>query len=203
MSNPDPTERKNSPADPTIPEEFLSALMKWRAVREPGPAHVLLPTLVGTWDVQVRFHGGAEAYESAATATKRLAHGGRFLFEDLQGEIQAPDETGRMRPEPYSVTRTLGYDRCKNAWVGTFLENQNTSLISIVGAVPVPEAPPAGSPYELSLYGHCDEPMLDLHDTVIRWDLRIESATRHTWELFAMAAGGRKVFDFVYERAGD
>lgn len=174
---------------------FLAALEKWTAVRGPGPDHALLSELVGDWRVSVEFHGGEEVFRSDANASKKLAHGGRFLVEELEGEIFAPDESGLMRPEPYSATRVLGFDRYKRAWTGVFFENQNTHLLCFVGA-----AAPGSDGLELMLYGHSDEPMLDLHDTTLEHVLRVEGPDRHLWTVSAMAAGGRTVFDYVYTR---
>lgn len=184
-----PEEEQGSPGD------FLAALAKWKEVRAPGPEHALLADLAGEWDVSIRFHGGDEAFETEAIASARLVHDGRFLLEELRGEMHAPDEEGRMRPEPYTSTRLLGYDRFKNAWVGAFVENQNTHLLTFSGV----EAPPAED-RELVLFGLGDEPMLDLSDTTLRHVLRVEDGRRHAWEVSAMAAGGQKIFDFVYAR---
>lgn len=175
-------------------DEFLRALAKWHAVRDAGESHAPLSELSGLWDVTVAFHGGGQPFSSRAAAAKRIVHGGRFLIEELDGEIHAPDEAGRMRLEPYSATRILGFDRFKRAWVGAFIENQNTSLLSFAGFA-TPE-----SARELVLFGSCDEPMLDLHDATMKYVLRVEGSNRHVWEVYAMAAGGRKVFDFTYER---
>jgi hypothetical protein len=185
-----------SPDQPLAgPTDFLSSLAKWEAVRRPGDAHRLLASLEGSWDVELVFHGGSQRFESAAIAVKRLVHGGRFLVEELTGEIHAPDPAGRMRPEPYAATRLLGFDRYKRAWVGAFLDDQNTSLLTFVGV-----GAPGSVGRELELFGACDEPMLDLHDTTMKYVLRVESAERHVWEVYAMAAGGQKVFDFAYGR---
>jgi hypothetical protein len=175
--------------------EFLRALAKWQAVRTPGEMHEILSGLAGEWDVTILFHGGETPFESRATAAKHIVHGGRFLVEELTGQIYAPDRSGEMRPEPYSATRLLGFDRFKHAWVGTFVDNQNTNLLAFVGV-----ASPDSAHRELVLFGACDEPMLDLHDATMKYVLRIEGSNRHAWEVFAMAAGGRKVFDFIYER---
>jgi hypothetical protein len=180
------------------PGDFLAALAKWRKVRAPGPEHALLSGLAGDWDVSIHFHGGDEAFETGAVAAARLVHGGRFLLERLEGEMYAPDEEGRMRPEPYTSTRLLGYDRFKNAWVGAFVENQNTHLLTFSGV----EAPPAED-RELVLFGLGDEPMLDLSGTTLRHVLRVDDRDRHAWEVSAMAAGGRKIFDFVYARRAE
>lgn len=184
------------PDDPiSTPDGFLAALDKWKRVRAPGTEHELLRELEGEWSVAIRFHGGEEPFETRGTASKRLSHGGRFLVEELTGQVHAPDKAGVMRPEPYTATRILGYDRYKRAWVGTFVENQNTHLLAFAGV-----ARPGTEGRELVLFGLGDEPMLELHDTTLQHVLRVSGADRHVWEVSAMAAAGRRIFDFVYAR---
>lgn len=178
----------------SAPPEFLAALEKWWAVKDPGPEHALLESMVGAWSVTIRFHGGEEPFETVGRAEKHLLHGGRFLLEELEGEIHAPDASGGMRPEPYSATRLLGYDRYRNSWTGAFVENQNTHLLTYRGT------PAPGGTGVLVLFGESDEPMLDLAGTTLRHVLRVDGPDRHVWEVSAMAAGGRRVFDFVYGR---
>jgi len=122
-----------SQREPKVDPGFLQALEKWKQVRCPSKNHEILEALVGEWDVVLRFHAGDQTWESACVASKELLHGGRFLLEQLTGEIFAPDDAGTMRPEPYSATRLLGYDNFKRGYVGAFVENQNTSLLTFIG----------------------------------------------------------------------
>ena len=66
-----------------------------------------------------------------------------------------------------------------------------------------PMTPPFPEGLELALFGLCDEPMMDLHDTTMKYVLHIERPDRHVWEVFAMAGGGGKVFDFIYEKRNE
>ena len=64
--------------------------------------------------------------KSQCTSQCTMLHGGRFLLEEITGEVYAPDEKGHMRLEPYTATRLLGYDNYKKAYIGAFADNQNT-----------------------------------------------------------------------------
>jgi len=151
---------ENGPVEqPEVNAEFLDMLAKWQAVRTPGKEHELLGKLAGQWDILLRFHGGPQSWESKCTSRSTLLHGGRFLLEQITGEIYAPDEKGQMRLEPYTATRLLGYDSYKKAYVAAFAENQNTYLLTFLG-----HPGPGGSADQISMFGLSDEPMLDLHD---------------------------------------
>lgn len=175
---------------------FLDMLAKWQVVRTPGKGHELLAKLAGRWDVILRFHAGPQTWESKCASECTLLHGGRFLLEQITGEIYAPDEKGQMRPEPYTATRLLGYDNYKKAYVGAFAENQNTYLLTFQG-----HATPGGAADQVSMFGLCDEPMLELHDATMKYVLRLKDEDSFSWEVYALAVGDdAKVFDFIYTR---
>lgn len=177
-------------------EDFQSMLEKWLAVRGPSEAHGLLHRLTGKWDVRFQFHGGDQTFESRCSSTAELIHDGRFLLEQITGEIQAPDASGEMRVEPFSATRILGHDNYKKAWTGIFIDNQNSCLLSFQGhAIEQPLK-------KIELFGVADEPMLDLHDGMMKYVLSFPDDKSHTWTVYALVAGDNvKVFDFVYSQA--
>ncbi len=181
---------------PECDPHFLKMLEKWNRVRHPSKEHELLKSLAGEWDVLLRFHAGDQSWESSCIARKELIHEGRFLLEQLTGEIFAPDDTGTMRREPYSATRLLGYDNFKRGYVGAFIENQNTSLLTFIGRPRL-----GGNASEIDMYGEADEAMLDLHDGTMRYTLRVMGQDDHLWEVYALAAGPKtRLFDFIYTR---
>lgn len=178
---------------------FLEMLAKWQAVRTPGTGHELLAKLAGPWNVTLRFHAGPQTWESKCTSECTLLHGGRFLLEQITGEIYAPDEKGQMRPEPYTATRLLGYDNYKKAYVGAFAENQNTYLLTFQG-----HAVPGSSVDQVPMFGLSDEPMLELQDATMKYLVRLIDENSFAWEVYALAVGDEaKVFDFIYTRRDD
>lgn len=178
-------------------DEFMAQLQKWFAVRSPVKQHEVLNRLAGDWNVLMRFNGGDQVYESHCTSSAQVIHGGRFLLEQIAGEISAPDESnGAMRIEPFSATRILGYDVYKKAYAGIFIDNQNTCLLSYAGHSLSGELPRT-----LELFGLQDEPMMDLHDAMMKYELKFADDGTHTWSVF-LAAGGadRALFEYVYSR---
>ncbi len=189
-------ESQSKEQQPEVNAKFLDMLAKWQTVRTPGKEHELLAKLAGEWDITLRFHTSKQSWESKCTSQCTLLHGGRFLLEQITGEIYAPDEKGQMRPEPYSATRFLGYDNYKKAYVGSFTENQHTYLLTFQG-----HPKPGGTVDHISMFGLSDEPMLDLHDATMKYMLRLQDNDSYVWEVYALAIGDdTKVFDFVYTR---
>ncbi|MCP4569491.1 MAG: DUF1579 domain-containing protein [FCB group bacterium] len=175
--------------------ELLEMLAKWQTVRTPGKGHELLGKLAGEWDITLRFHGRKQSWESKCTSQCTLLHGGRFLLEQITGEIYAPDEKGHMRLEPYTATRFLGYDNYKKAYVGAFAENQNTYFLTFQG-----HEKPGGSD-QIPMFGLSDEPMLEIQDATMKYVLSLKNNDHYVWEVYALAVDDNyKVFDFVYTR---
>jgi hypothetical protein len=123
-------------------------------------------------------------------------HAGRFLLEQISGDLITANAEGEMRSEPYSATRILGYDNYRNAYVGVLADNQNTHLLSFSG-----HTLPGESVTELRLFGVSDEPMLDMHGAAMRYVLSFDAEDHYTWTTYAIAVGeGSKVFEFEYTR---
>ncbi len=187
--------QNQSPQQPEVSAEMLAMLAKWQTRRTPGKGHELLSKLEGEWDITLRFHGRKQSWESKCTSECTLLHGGRFLLEQITGEIYAPDEKGHMRPEPYTATRFLGYDNYKKAYVGAFAENQNTHFLTFQGH----EKP--GDSGHIPMYGLSDEPMLEIQDATMKYVLSPKDKDHYAWEVYALAVDdNRKVFDFIYTR---
>ena len=177
-------------------QEFVNMLEKWNKVRVPSNRHGILSRLVGEWDVLLRFRGGGQAWESSCISQAELMHGGRFLLEQIHGEIYAPDAGGEMRPEAYSATRMLGFDNYKNAYTGMFVDNQNTYLLTFQG-----HDFSESAPERLGLFGRQDEPMLDTHDVMMKYELRFLDSARHMWSVYVTAVSDdTSLFDFEYEK---
>lgn len=185
-------QEKNSMA---VNEEFQSMLKKWFAVRGTSKAHGLLKRLTGDWNVRLCFSGGDQTWVSQCSSQGELVHDGRYLLEQISGEIQAPNAKGDMREEPFTATRLLGYDNYKQAWTGIFVDNQNTSLLSFRGHAS------GETPEKIELFGVADEPMMDLHDCMMKYVLSFPDDNSHVWTVYGMAVGEEiKVFEYEYSR---
>jgi hypothetical protein len=176
--------------------EFVASLKKWRDIQTPGKPHDLLKLLSGEWKVNLIFYAGEQKWETNCVAKNSLLHGSRFLLEQIEGEIYGPNEMGNMRPEPYSSTKILGYDNYKQAYCGSFIENQNSYLLTFKGRYPL-----TGDQDQVDFYGLSDEPMLDLKDVAMKYTLKLIDPNSYKWEVFVLALGeNSKVFEFNFRR---
>ena len=188
---------ENQPVEqPEVSTELLEMLAKWQAVRVPSKQHELLRKLVGEWDIILRFHAGEQTWESRCTSQCTLLHGGRFMLEQITGQVYAPDEKGSMQLELFTATRLLGYDNYKKTFVGIFIDNGNTTMLSFLGI-----QKPDPSSEEIVMFGLIDEPMLDIHDTTMKYLLRLKDKDHYAWERYALAVSDNaKIIDFNYSR---
>ena len=180
---------------PPQPDNFTELLKKWKLIRTAGTNHSLLKTMAGDWSVKLVFHGGNQRWESHAQSKNLLLHGGLFFMEQNTGEIFAPDGAGKMRPEPYTATRILGFDNYKKAYCGTFCENQNSYLLNFTGRKHV-----SGESDQIDFYGFADEPMLELNDAMLKYTLKLHDPESYTREVFALTLGINTLFsEFHFE----
>ncbi|MBN1820806.1 MAG: DUF1579 family protein [Prolixibacteraceae bacterium] len=185
-----------SEKQPAQSNDYNELIKKWRRIQQPGEFHQLFKQMEGEWKVKLIFHGGGQKWESECIAKNEILHGGRFLMEQIEGEIYAPDESGKMRPEPYSATRIIGYDNYKKAFCGTFVENQNSYILNYTGRYPL-----RGKTNRIDFYGLQDEPMLEINDTMMKYTLTIEKENFYKWEVYALALGENSIaFEFIFIR---
>ncbi len=175
---------------------FQELIKKWRLIQRPGENHDLFKQMVGEWDVKLIFYGGGQSWESKCKAKNEIIHGGRFLIENIEGEIYAPNDLGAMKAEVYSSTKIIGYDNYKKAYCGSFIENQNSYMLNFIGRKPL-----KGEAKQIEFFGLSDEPMLEINDTTIKYTLKIEDENFYVWKVFALALGEDSLFfEFVFQR---
>jgi hypothetical protein len=101
--------------------------MTWEKYATPGEGHAALKPIAGSWSASVKtwMQPGAPAQESTATAEAQWLMGGRYLQEDVKGTI------GGMAFEGRGV---VGYDNLKKKYVGTWIDNMGTGIMTSEGA---------------------------------------------------------------------
>jgi hypothetical protein len=87
-----------------------------------GPQHAMLAKMAGDFALTVKSYmePGAEPEVSAATATRRLILGGRFLEEVVKGT---------MMGAPFEGRGISGYDNVSGDWWGTWIDNMSTGIM--------------------------------------------------------------------------
>ena len=185
-----------SDKNPEQKSNFNELIKKWRRIQKPGENHDVFKQMIGKWDVRLVFYGGGKVWESLCKASNELIHGDRFLIENINGEIYAPDDTGVMRTEEYSSTKLIGYDNYKKAYCGSFGENQNSYLLHFIGRKPL-----RGNSGQIDFFGLSDEPMLGINDTTMKYTLEFVSTKKYLWKVFALALGENPIaFEFIFDK---
>ncbi len=132
---------------------------------KPGPEHTLLETLVGSWNMELKFwpSPGAEVVTASGTATHRMILGGRFLLmESTSGE-------GDLYAESMTI---MGYDRRQHKFTNVGYDTWGTYYITAAGTYDTENR-------KFTLLGEDDDPVFGLkqkysfittirdHDTVM------------------------------------
>ena len=177
-------------------EKFKELIKKWRLIQEPNDNHDIFKRMMGIWDVNLVFYGGGQRWESKCKAQNNLIHGGRFLLENVEGDIYAPDNEGKMSTESYSSTKILGYDNYKKAYCGSFVENQNSYMLNFTGRRPL-----SGEFDQIVFFGLSDEPMIGINDATMKYTLEFIDNNCYIWKVFALAIGDDSLaFEFIFNK---
>ena len=181
---------------PKDPIDFNELIKKWRLIQKPGENHELFKQMIGEWEVKMVFYGRGKGWESKCKARNELIHGERFLIENIEGEIYAPDDSGIMRLEVYSSTKIIGYDNYKKAYCGSFVENQNSHMLNFIGRKPL-----KGESNQIEFFGLSDEPMLEINDSTMKYTLEIIDSKTYIWKVFALALGEDSIaFEYLFKK---
>ncbi|MBL8856980.1 MAG: DUF1579 domain-containing protein [Planctomycetes bacterium] len=101
-------------------------MKKWMEFATPGEGHKQLADKAGKWNMKVKMimAPGAPAEESPATSEVKWIMDGRFLEDHTQGEFQGM---------PFVGLGHLGYDNMKKKYVGTWMDNMGTAIMTMEG----------------------------------------------------------------------
>ncbi len=153
----------------------------------PGAEHAFLNDTIGTFDasMQMWFAPGAEPTVTAGRMVNRWILDGRFI----QG-----DYTGEFGEQPFNGLCLTGYDKALGVYVGTWADSMSTMLL------PISAGKRDGSAIVF------EREMLDMMTGALgktREVFTVESADRHTFEVYSVFADGSemKTMEIVYTRA--
>lgn len=111
------------PAEPPMSPEMAAEMAAWEAASRPGPQHQALAAMAGDWDLDLTFwmEPGGEPAKTTATAHREMTFGGRFLEENV---------TGDMMGQPFHGRAVTGYDNVTGKWWSTWIDNHTTGLMA-------------------------------------------------------------------------
>ncbi|MBD3233841.1 MAG: DUF1579 domain-containing protein [candidate division Zixibacteria bacterium] len=167
-------------------EEEMMAL--WAKYGQPGEQHEKLAGLVGTWDFTSKWwqDPSAPPGESKGTAEVQTILKGRFIQEDIHGEMQGA---------PFHGINFMGYDNFKEKYVMTWMDDMSTSIMVSYGK-------PNSSGDEIRFEGTYDDFMTGEKGKVAKSMLRFVSEDEHVYEMYEMDDEGKefKTFEVIYTR---
>ncbi len=160
-------------------EEMASGM----ALSEPSKEHEFLERLVGTWNAKTRFWMAPDAppIENAGVSTNEMILGGRFLRSNFVGEMFGP----------FEGVGVDGFDRLKQEYVSTWMDNKGTMIMNFEGQV-------QGN--VRTLMSELVRP--DGEKSTMKWVTTIVGQNEHKAEGYEPEAGGgfRKTMEIVYTR---
>ena len=112
-----PTEEE---LDPAKHQQMM--MEKWAEFMTPGPAHKVLDTKVGHWDVVITSYDPPS--ESKGTSDFRWIMDGRYLEQKAEASFDGA---------PFHGLGISGFDNLKRAYVSTWVDNMGTGLVNAEG----------------------------------------------------------------------
>ncbi len=110
------------------PPEQAAVEKAWMAFGKPGQEHQQLQRLVGKWSTVTTTFGPTGPSKSEGKAEFESLHGGRFVRQTFEGEMEGQKFTG---------TGVSGYDNAKKKFVGAWIDSMGTGIIRFEGTYDV------------------------------------------------------------------
>ncbi|HUN80710.1 MAG TPA: DUF1579 domain-containing protein [Phycisphaerae bacterium] len=177
--------------------QMAEMMKKCEAAGKPGPNHKILDPLVGEWKTKTRMwmDPSMPPTESEGTASTKWIMDKRFLTEELNAEMVMPDAKGGMSKVPFHGLSTTGFDNIKNLYVGTWIDDMGTCILTMSGSYnPTTKT--------LSTYGKMDDLMMGVYGKMLRYDTKFVSNDKHVFTMYDCHAGpDYKIMEITYTRA--
>ena len=172
-----PAQKKKTSAKKMPSQEEMMA--RWKEFMTPTDAHKKLEYFVGTWDMTTEawMAGPNQPPEtSKGTATYSMILGGRYLQENVSGE---------MMKMPFNGIGITGYDNFKKKYFGTWIDDMGTSVATMEGTID-----PDGK--VITLWGKMDEPATGEKNKTVKYVYKIVDNNTHLFEIYDVTSHGEK-----------
>jgi hypothetical protein len=171
------------------PQDFEQQMLEYmEKYATPGEHHRHLEKLVGNWTTATTFWAapGAPPAESTGAAEHRMILGGRFLVTSYKGNFM---------DIPFEGTGTVAYDRYKEKYVETWVDNMGTMVM-------VSEGTCDGTGKERTVAAEFTDPMTGA-DVAFRSVYRIIDEDNYVLEMHSsLPEGGEfQLFEIAHTRA--
>lgn len=173
-----PTSAKEKKHDkPMDPQEMMEV---WKKLATPGEPHKLFATLAGSWTTQTKewMEPGKPPSESAGTAEMKMLLGGRFLYQEYNGQ---------MMEQPFSGVGIDAYDNMTKKYVTAWMDTMGTGIFIMEGTA-------SADGKTITLKGSHPEPGGGKMSHRAVW--KIIDADNHTFEMYG-SHGKEKEMKFL------
>lgn len=173
-----------APGGGTPDPEMMAA---WTAAMTPGPEHAAMADMVGTWKTTMKMWWDPSAEPMTSTGTSEITWlmEGRYVQEDLRGEIMGM---------PYHGHMIMGYDNIRKQYTGIWCDNMGTGISTSRGRM-------TEDGMRTVMYAEMDEPMTGEIGKLVRIDtekLDDDTAVMRMYEV--MYGDPFQVMEIRYER---
>lgn len=154
----------------------------------PGDVHAMLAKSNGTWNVETSMYmaPGAPPQTSKGKAVNKMILGGRYQVSEFKGT---------MMGQPFEGLSTLGYDKHKNIFENTWVDNMGTGITKMTG-------PWDDATKSITFTGKMMDPMTK-QDMDIKQVFKIIDDNTQQMEMFSIAPDKSEVkfMEIKYTRA--
>jgi hypothetical protein len=193
---------KAAPQDPKprpgAPDPMQVMRERARYFTTPGKEHEVLARFLGEWEADAAITmGGQRQPFGKGTMRFEWLMDGRWLKGEMRGSMQGTFSELLGRKDTHQVL-LMGYDRFKQSYVVTQVQNLDTAMIRSEG-----DLTPKGD--ALITYGTLDEYLTGEHDKMVRYVWRFRSEDEIVQEVHDLPIGevGTQVLEVVYTRKKD
>jgi hypothetical protein len=112
--------------DDWVAVDSATAMQKMMEAGTPGAEHAMLAKSNGAWNAEMTMWmaEGAPGQTSKAAVTNKMLYDGRYQQSDFNGDF------GGM---PFKGTSVTGYDKTKNKYFTTWMDNMSTTMMNMEG----------------------------------------------------------------------
>jgi hypothetical protein len=174
------------------PELYDSAAMEaaWKATMSPGEPHQWLEKMAGDWTFETSMWMNPEAppEKSTGEAKKSMIMEGRYLQEEMSGEMMGLPFTGRG---------IIGFDNVTQEVVASWIDNMSTGLATTRGKIDTENQ-------RMVAHGEMAEPVSG-NTMQLKMVTSVVDHDHHTFEYYVVLPDGHemKQMEIHYTRKGN
>lgn len=121
-----PSTATTTAATPPPQVDSATGMKNMAEYKTPGDVHAMLAKSNGKWNVETSMYmaPGAPPTVSKGSVVNKMILGGRYQVSEFKGT---------MMGEPFEGVSTLGYDKHRNLFENTWVDNMGTGITKMTG----------------------------------------------------------------------